>query len=125
MHWSNHQSLWEQKVNTSLHTYIDTLRAQAAEAAKHKAEADAHCGSTRNHEVKPLTDQIEALMRSLPPAQRDRPWSMAELVCRLQGRYRDRPHAADVGQALRALGWTRKRDWTSEGGGRRVWVVSS
>jgi hypothetical protein len=69
----------------------------------------------------PLTEQIEALMRSLPPKQRDRPWSMDELVVRLQGRYNTRPSAGSVGLALRHLGWTRARDWSTSGGGRRVW----
>ena len=70
---------------------------------------------------KPLTDQIEALMRSLPPVQRERPWSMDELVACLHGRYSARPHPMNVGQALRALRWTQKRDWTRDGGGRRMW----
>lgn len=70
---------------------------------------------------KPLDQQIEELMRSLPPAQRNRPWSMDELVLRLQGRYRPHPHARDVGQALRKLDWTYYRDWTKAGMGRRLW----
>lgn len=69
----------------------------------------------------PLTDQIEALMRSLPPAQRNRPWTMEELVARLHGRYNARPCAGSVGVALRRLGWTRIRDWSQDGGGCRVW----
>ena len=69
----------------------------------------------------PLTDQIEALMRSLPPAQRNRPWTMEELVTRLCGRYNARPCAGEIGIALRRLGWTRIRDWSQDGGGRRVW----
>ena len=64
----------------------------------------------------PLADQIKDLMLSLPPVQRDRPWSMEELVARLKGRYSPRPHAMNVGQALRALGWTR-------GGTGRVMVA--
>lgn len=71
----------------------------------------------------PLTEQIEALMRSLPPVQRDRPWSMDELVARLQGRYHARPSAGDVGIALRKIGWTRIRIWSVVGAGRRVWMA--
>jgi hypothetical protein len=71
----------------------------------------------------PLTEQIEALMRSLPPAQRERPWSMDELVARLQGRYSARPSAGDIGVALRKIGWTRSRDWSECGAGRRVWIA--
>ena len=72
--------------------------------------------------TKPLTQQIEELMRSLPPAQRERPWTMAELVSRLEGKYHQHPSAGDVGQALRALGWARRRDWSAAADGRRVWV---
>ena len=49
---------------------------------------------------KPLTEQISELMLTLPPQLRDRPWSMAELVARLTGKYRDRPHTQHVGMAL-------------------------
>lgn len=67
-------------------------------------------------------DQIIALMASLSPAQRNRPWSMDELVARIQGRYSARPHPMHVGTALRQLGWTSFRDWSVSGGcGRRVW----
>lgn len=76
---------------------------------------------SRIHCDTPLTEQIEALMRSLPPVQRDRPWSMDELVARLQGRYHERPSAGDVGIALRKIGWTRIRDWSDDGEGRRIW----
>jgi len=62
-------------------------------------------------------------MRSLSPAQRNRPWSMDELVARLQGRYSARPHPMNIGTAFRQLGWTMKRDWTRDGGGRRVWHI--
>ncbi len=71
----------------------------------------------------PLTEQIEALMRSLPLAQRDRPWSMDELVARLHGRYNARPSAGNIGLALRKIGWTRSRDWSECGAGRRVWIA--
>jgi len=72
--------------------------------------------------TKPLTEQIKELMRSLPPSLRDRPWSMAELTSRLQGRYRDRPHAQHVGIALKQLGWHRERRWGQGYGGVRVWL---
>lgn len=71
--------------------------------------------------VKPLDVQITELMASLPPVQRDRKWSMAELVSRLEGRYRDKPHPQLIGEALRKLGWSSKRDWRAIGGGRRYW----
>lgn len=72
--------------------------------------------------TKPLDEQITELMRTLPPQLRDRPWSMGELVQRLTGKYRERPHAQRVGEALRRLGWRRERRWEKGFDGVRVWI---
>ena len=105
-----------------LNSYINELKAEIVTRAR---ALDLKPEATRNRRrnVKPLTLQIEELMRTLPPLQRSRPWSMGDLVNRLDGKYRERPHAAKVGQALRALGWVRLRDWTISGDGSRVWVA--
>jgi len=73
-----------------LKSYVAALKAQTAAQSRDIRRS-----------AKPLQVQIEELMRTLPAAQRDRPWSIDELVCRLEGKYRDRPHPADVGRALR------------------------
>ena len=108
------------EVRPMLKGYMATLRAET-EATNRQRQADQTLQRQRPLSVKPLTLQIEELMRSLPPALQNRSWAMDDLVGRLQGRYRDRPHAAGVGQALRALGWVRVRDWSAAGGGRRLW----
>ena len=94
-------------------TYIDQLKADTIDQLKaDTAEATLRCEEAKAQRKPadsrvlcdiPLTDQIESLMRSLPPVQRDRAWSMDELVARLRGRYSTRPHPMNVGQALRAL----------------------
>ena len=105
--------------------YLASLKAQAeVQNRQYEAAKATHSASARTTAAKPLTDQITEFMRSLPPNQREREWAISDLVCRLHGRYRARPHPADVGQALRALGWQRRRDWTNAGGGRRVWYRS-
>ncbi|MBF9022931.1 MULTISPECIES: hypothetical protein [unclassified Roseobacter] len=106
--------------------YIDHLRAERERAKNESKEAIRAAERKRLRDSRiqcdiPLTNQIEALMRSLPPAQRNRPWAMDELVARLHGRYNARPCAGSIGLALRRLGWTRSRDWSQDGGGRRVW----
>jgi len=63
-------------------------------------------------------------MHSLPPTIRDRPWAIQDIVNRLEGRYRQHPHAQGVGQALRRLGWTRIRPEDTNGQGRRLWLPS-
>ena len=101
--------------------YIERLKA---EIALRETEAASKLNVRRDTlgNLKPLTEQITELMLSLPPAQRDRPWSIVDLQGRLQGRYKDHPSLGNIGEALRALGWTRQRDWTRNGGGRRVWL---
>jgi hypothetical protein len=105
-----------------LKLYKAELYAELERVERHRRNQQCQVTGGTSRQFKPLTEQIEALMRTLPPAQRERPWSMEDLVGRLQGRFRARPHAANVGEALRALGWTRVRDWTNEGGGRRLWL---
>ena len=104
-------------------SYMDKLQAAAAaeENRLEQSKLYRRSGDSRVLCDIPRTEQIEALMRSLPPVQRNRPWSMQELVARLDGRFNSRPHPMYVGQALRALGWTQRRDWTAHGGGRRYW----
>jgi hypothetical protein len=96
-----------------LKSYIQALKAQTSVQR-----------SAQSRTPKPLPVQIEELMRTLAPSQRDRRWSIDEFVCRLEGKYRDRPHPADVGRVLRGLGWARVRDYSRAGGGRRYWVFS-
>jgi hypothetical protein len=106
--------------------YIAQLKARTAEVNLRSEETK----KKRQHADprvlcdKPLTEQIEELMLSLPPAQRDRLWSMEDMCARLKGRYSLSPHPMNVGLALRALGWTQKRDWSVQGAGRRVWQHS-
>lgn len=106
--------------------YMDYLRSESERIRAESKEAIRAAERKRLSDSRiqcetPLTKQIEALMRSLPPAQRNRSWSMEEFVARLHGRYNSRPCAGNVGAALRRLGWTRHRDWSQDGGGRRVW----
>ncbi len=72
--------------------------------------------------TKPLTEQITELMRTLPPSIRNRPWSMADLVSRLQGKFHDRPHGQHVGAALKILGWMPERRYKGGYHGTRVWM---
>jgi len=69
----------------------------------------------------PLGDQLRQALCSMAQVTVHRPWSIGELTVLLQGRYRRHPHAQHVARALRELGWTRKRDWSQAGDGRRYW----
>jgi hypothetical protein len=116
-------------MNTPAQTYIEKLRAEYEEQKRlrkiqQEAEANAKLAQALKQikRTKPLEDQITELMRTLPPELRNRPWSMAELVNQLTGKYRDRPHPQQVGQALRRLGWQRERRWENSYDGVRIWL---
>ena len=102
-----------------INSYTEELDAYIEDQARLRGlKQDA---ATPRH-VKPLDAQITELMRALPPKMRNRPWSMAELVQRLVGKYRERPHAQRVGESLRRLNWKRERRWGKGWDGQRVWV---
>jgi len=116
-------------MNTHARSYLDQLREHAEEQRRihdleREAEAQANLVASIQaiKRTKPLEQQITELMATLPPQVRNRPWSMAELVKQLSGKYRDRPHAQNVGEALRRLGWRRVRLWRDGADGQRVWI---
>ena len=93
--------------------YIEDLkRVQAQERQTRHAQTTAYM---------PIEQQLTELLSTLPPIELQRPWSMADFISRLTGRYRDNPHRMKVSDALRKLGWVRRRDWSTAGGGRRYW----
>lgn len=71
---------------------------------------------------KPLPQQIEELMSSLPSPLRNRLWTMADFVSKLKGKYRANPHPQQIAMALLTLGWSRRRIWGGGYNGARVWV---
>ena len=92
-----------EELDMAMQSYIEQLKADTAEANLRQEEETKSKAQGTDPRVlcdKPLTGQIEDLMNSLSPAQRSRPFTMDELVARLQGRYSARPHPMNVGQAL-------------------------
>ena len=115
-------------MNDQTQMYIASLRAHTHAQARLRQLAQEVADLERLAQLKrqrPLDDQITTFMRSLPPAQRDRAWSMGDLLPHLTGKYRATPHAKEVGQALRRLGWSRKRLYAGGYDGARYWFPAS
>lgn len=102
-------------------SYIERLQAHA-EVLQSQHHSKSEVTSNAPRIVKPLTSQIKELMKSMPPKLLNRPWSMSELVLKLDGKYRDRPHAKNVGDALRRTGWKSIRHWGKGYNGVRLWI---
>jgi hypothetical protein len=95
-------------------SYLDELKAEAARATARR--------TTSKPDAPSLDFQIELLLATLPSAVLHRPWSLEELIPRLEGKYRPRPATRSVAQALRRLGWQQRRCWKKTGLNRRLWV---
>ena len=103
-----------------LELYRKELKA-LKEAAERKSTPIQESDSRVHCEVS-IQDQIQMLMNTLPINQQSRSWSMEELCMRISGKYHEKPHPMDVARALRRLGWESTRDWSKNGGGRRLWI---
>ena len=106
--------------------YIEQLKADTAETNRlreEEARAKRPPVDSRIVSEIPLKQQVQEYLLSQPPIMRDKPISLVALRAQLQGRYFARPSAGDLGIALTALGFIRKRDYSNIGGaGRRMWV---
>jgi hypothetical protein len=70
----------------------------------------------------PLTERIQKLIASLPECERNTPKTMEFFQTRLRGRKGKTAHVGEIGEALRKLGWIRKRAWSDhEMGFRGYW----
>ena len=129
---ANHFSATSEKGNAvtpdTVKTYIAALATHNKDHAHLRQLAQEVAALEKLAQLKrqrPLDDQITTFMRSLPPAQRDRAWSMGDLLPHLTGKYRATPHAKEVGLALRRLGWSRKRLYAGGYDGARYWFPAS
>lgn len=102
--------------------YIAMLQRANATANATAAAERAAAVQLAAQEYVQLDVQIQRLLATMTPAQRQRPFSMAELLPRLSGKYKGLPHPMLVGAALRRLNFRSVRDWSVAGRGARVWV---
>jgi hypothetical protein len=118
-----------EEVVMAMQSYINQLKADTAETNRlreEKSRAKRPLADPRIVCEIPLKQQVQQYVLSLPPVMRDKPISLMALRAQVQGRYNSRPSAGDLGIALTALGFTRKRDFSDAGGnGRRYWFPPS
>lgn len=65
----------------------------------------------------PLPDRVRRFAVTIPASVKLEGVPIALFVDNLAGKYRGHANAADVGKALRSLGWNRTRAWRNESNG--------
>lgn len=91
---------------------------QTEQAAK--AEADRVLNQSR---LTPLVDRLRAFIQNLPLQEQFKPRSLEFYRRALKGRQGRAAHPGETGEALRSLGFVRKRGWhEADGGFKAIWV---
>lgn len=103
----------------ALREYTASLLAQARQA---EVQSTARSDQKRDHAGPdtPLRDRVRALVLMIPGELLNQGVPIEWFRIRLRGKYRRHPTAGDVAQALRELGWTRKRSWSNGADGFRA-----
>jgi len=70
--------------------------------------------------------QVKTWVSSLTSLQRQRAYTLEELIAlvQLKGHFRDRASNQFTGEALRQSGFTSQRNWTRSGRNKRYWRLS-
>ena len=68
-------------------------------------------------------ERIQTWVNRLPPVQRCRQFTIAEVIAlaTLPGHFRPNASLRYTGEALRRCGFKQKRDWTTAGRNKRYW----
>ncbi len=99
----------------------DNLRQQHAEQAQQAAQAEA--AILTNTHLTPLVDRLRTFIAALPPEVQHKPQPLEFFRRALRGRQGRAAQAGETGEALRTLGFVRKRGWHElDGGFRAVWM---
>lgn len=88
--------------------YINSLAARSSAAQQQPAPTPA---DEYRERTRPLTDRLRDLLTTIPPEIIAEGLSLRELQPRLRGRKGRACHHAELADALRALGFTRRRYW--------------
>ena len=95
----------------------DHLEAHQAEiqARREKREAEARAQFERRHT--PMSERVARIIRAMPESERDKPRHLDFFVKALRSKWAKNGQAADreVADALRSLGWNRRRIWQGTG----------
>jgi hypothetical protein len=110
--------------NTSTIVHMREYLSQLTQGTAHAGHAA--CTAETEQQFKelatPLVDRLRVLVATIPPEQAKHGMSIEWFRTRLRGKYCRHAMAGDVAQALRELGWIRRRGWReSEDGFRARW----
>jgi hypothetical protein len=103
---------------SQLEAAAEARRAKYQAEREEKARAEAEAVRVR---LTPLEDRLTRLLTTIPIDVQREGLSLASLQTSLRGRSRGNCHPGELGQALRRLGFERRRNWRGTDGFRAAW----
>ena len=102
----------------NLRAVIEQLKTEAITAQATTARTN--CTASI---VDEYTERIQTWLGRLPPVQRQRQFTITEVItlATLPGHFRTNASLRYAGDALRRCGFKQKRDWTVAGRNKRYW----
>jgi hypothetical protein len=99
------------------------IKADAAERAARRELENTEEMEVFRLRTTPVIERLRRFIESMPDGERNIPRSLEFYRQVLKSKYHGKhAHSGETGEALRALGYVRKRGWSSaEGGFRAVW----
>ncbi len=94
--------------------HLDALQVEH-QTRRERREAEARALFERRHT--PMSERVARIIRAMPESERDKPRHLDFFVKALRSKWAKNGQAADreVADALRSLGWNRRRIWQGTG----------
>lgn len=108
--------------------YISSLKvAAAAQAQARREQEDRAAEEAAREKLVPLETRLSRLLASIPRSVQAEGLSLMTLQAQLRarGRGHSRCHVGELGEALRKLGFERRRDWHGPEGFKALWYPST
>ena len=102
---------------------MEEIKADVAERAARRQIEDNSEMEVFRLRTTPVIERLRRFIASMPDEERNTPRSLEFYRQVLKAKYHGKhAHSGETGEALRALGYIRKRGWSSaDGGFRAVW----
>jgi len=110
-----------------MRTWIEEVKQGQAERAARQGAAQKEAENSNMEQFKfrtsPVIERLRRFIEAMPESERGLPRSLEFYRLTLKAKYHGKhAHSGETGEALRALGYVRKRGWSSaEGGFRAMW----
>jgi hypothetical protein len=93
-------------------TYIEHVQSVAAVHQAAAAEARAAKAQVWRDRMTPLETRVTKLLTTIPSEIQNQGLALTTLRSMLAGKWRGKCHPGELGQALRKLGFKRRRNWS-------------